>query len=53
MHLGAIACFLLASAFYACAWSRVAYGLAIFGVFFEIVAWVVLMAADKKQESNG
>jgi len=41
MHIGAIICFALALFFYSFAWGSVATGLAIFGVFFEVAAWVI------------
>lgn len=48
MHIGAAICFLLAFFFYSFAWSNVAYGLAIIGVLFEIAAWVIWLATDKR-----
>jgi hypothetical protein len=52
MHIGAAVCFLLALFFYSFAWSSVAYGLAIFGVLFEIAAWVIWVATDKGNENQ-
>jgi len=46
MHKGAAACFLLAMFFYSFAWTAVASGLAIFGVIFEIAAWVIWLSAN-------
>ena len=46
MHIAAIICFALALFFYSLAWSGVAAGLAIIGVFFEMVAWVILFSAN-------
>jgi asparagine N-glycosylation enzyme membrane subunit Stt3 len=46
MHIGAIICFALALFFYSFAWGGVAAGLAIFGIFFEIAAWVIWFSTN-------
>jgi hypothetical protein len=50
MHASAASCFLLAFFFYSFAWSDVAYGLAFFGVIFEIAAWTIWLSTDKKKQ---
>ncbi len=48
MHIAAIICFALALFFYLFAWSTVASGLAIFGLLFEIAAWVILFSTKDR-----
>lgn len=48
MHVAAVICFALALFFYSLASSTVASGLAIFGVFFEIAAWVIWIYTNDK-----
>ena len=52
MHAGAAICFLLAFFFYSFAWSEVAAGLAFFGIVFEIIAWVIWLATDKRKQNR-
>jgi asparagine N-glycosylation enzyme membrane subunit Stt3 len=53
MHAGALTCFAIAILFYIASWSPGALGLAVFGVFFEVVAWVQILdrGSDKSAES--
>lgn len=44
MHTSAIICFVLAVFFYSFAWSDVAAGLAVIGVFFEAIAWIFVFS---------
>ena len=46
MHIGAIICFALALLFYSFAWNGVATGLAVFGIFFEVAAWVIWFSTN-------
>lgn len=50
MHVVAATCFFSAFLFYLFAWTNVAFGLAIFGVLFEITAWIIWLATDKKKK---
>ena len=51
MHASAVICFLLALFFYSFAWSEVAFGLASFGIVFEIVAWVIWLTTGKRKQN--
>lgn len=50
MHVAALFCFVLAMIFYLFASSAVGLGLGLFGVLFEIAAWIILFSAhDRKR----
>lgn len=51
MHASAVICFLLAIFFYSFAWNEAAFGLAFFGVVFEIVAWVIWLTTYKAKQN--
>jgi hypothetical protein len=50
LHKGAIICFAIAILFYLFSWSKVATGLAVFGVLFEMVAWIIMFIDNSDTE---
>ena len=49
-HLFTLACFAIATLFYALSWMPGAIGLGILGAVFEIVGWVNVFFGDQKDE---
>lgn len=51
-HLFTLACFAIATLFYALSWMPGAIGLGILGAVFEIVGWVNLFFGDQKTRND-
>jgi len=46
LHIGSFVCFAIAMAFYLLAWVPGLIGFSIFGVFFEVAAWIKLLSRE-------